>query len=52
MLILMNIIQGRNRSVPEIINLEMLARLAILVDYYDCHEVLGERIGSHSERVL
>lgn len=32
MLILMNITHGRNRSVPEITNLEMLARLAVLVD--------------------
>ncbi|KAF7536547.1 hypothetical protein G7054_g4441 [Neopestalotiopsis clavispora] len=40
MMILMNINHGRNRSVPEIINLEMLARLAVFIDYYDCHEVV------------
>jgi hypothetical protein len=40
MLILMNIIHGRALSVPRTISLEMLAKLAVLVDYYDCHEVV------------
>lgn len=35
MLILINITYGRNQSVPEIINLEMLARLPVLVEYHD-----------------
>jgi hypothetical protein len=39
-LILMNIIHGRVRSVPRSIELEMLAKIAVLVDYYDCHEVV------------
>ncbi|KAM0812639.1 hypothetical protein AB5N19_12630 [Seiridium cardinale] len=40
MLILMNIIHGRARKVPRSIDLEMLAKIATLVDYYDCHEVV------------
>ena len=40
MLILMNMIHGRVRSVPKTISLEILARIAILVDYYECHEVV------------
>lgn len=39
-LILMNIIHGRVRSVPRSIGLEMLAKIAVLVDYYNCHEVV------------
>lgn len=40
MLILMNIIHGRVRSVPRSISLDILAQIAVLVDYYDCHEVV------------
>jgi hypothetical protein len=40
MLILMRIIHGRIRHVPRSISLEMLAKIAVLVDYYDCHEVV------------
>lgn len=39
MLILMNIIHGHVRKVPRSISLEMLAKIAVLVDYYQCHEV-------------
>ncbi|KAH8658308.1 hypothetical protein BX600DRAFT_439476 [Xylariales sp. PMI_506] len=38
--ILMNIIHGRVRSVPRSVSLEMLAKIAVLVDYYKCHEVV------------
>ncbi|KAK6853753.1 hypothetical protein PG995_010565 [Apiospora arundinis] len=40
LLILMNIIHGRNRAVPRSISLEMLAKISVLVDYYRCHEVV------------
>ncbi|KAK1450737.1 hypothetical protein CCUS01_02193 [Colletotrichum cuscutae] len=40
LLILMQVIHGKTRSVPRRIDLEMLAKLAVLVDYYDCHEVI------------
>lgn len=40
MLIIMNIFHHRTRSVPRVISLEMLARIAILVDIYECHEAL------------
>ncbi|KAK1986716.1 hypothetical protein LZ30DRAFT_581472 [Colletotrichum cereale] len=40
LLILMHAIHGRTRSVPRRIDCEMLAKIAVLVDYYDCHEVV------------
>ena len=40
MLILMNIIHGRIRSVPQIVPLEMLARFTILVHVYECDEAV------------
>ncbi|GJC82996.1 hypothetical protein ColLi_05834 [Colletotrichum liriopes] len=40
LLILMQVIHGRMRSVPRRIDFEMLAKIAVLVDYYDCHEVI------------
>lgn len=39
LLIVLNIIHGRNRSVPRSISEEMLVKVAVIVDYYDCHEV-------------
>ncbi|KAL2256006.1 hypothetical protein VTK26DRAFT_2357 [Humicola hyalothermophila] len=39
-LILMQIIHGRNRQVPRLISLELLAKIAVLVDYYKCHEAV------------
>jgi hypothetical protein len=38
--LLMDIIHGRTRKVPQAISLEMLAKIAVLVDYYDCLEVV------------
>lgn len=39
-LILMNIFHGRNRSVPRALSLELLTKVSILVDYYDCPEAV------------
>lgn len=39
-LILMHIIHGRNRQVPRRVSLELLAKIAVLVDYYECHETV------------
>ncbi|KAK4233012.1 hypothetical protein C8A03DRAFT_39314 [Achaetomium macrosporum] len=39
-LILMHIIHGRNRQVPRLVSLELLAKIAALVDYYKCHEAV------------
>lgn len=39
-LILMNIFHLRNRDVPRTVSLEMLAKIAVLVDYYDCGEAI------------
>ncbi|KAI0101463.1 hypothetical protein F4776DRAFT_658217 [Hypoxylon sp. NC0597] len=41
MLILMQVIHGLNRKVPRSITLEMLAKIAVLVDYYKCHEAVA-----------
>ena len=40
LLILMNIVHGRTRQIPRSIDLEMLAKIAVLVDYYDCREAV------------
>jgi hypothetical protein len=40
LLILMNIFHLRNRDVPRTVSLEMLAKIALLVDYYDCGEAI------------
>ncbi|KAH8883524.1 hypothetical protein GQ53DRAFT_752983 [Thozetella sp. PMI_491] len=40
LLIVMNIIHGHVRRVPRSISLEMLAKIAVLVDYYKCYEVV------------
>ncbi|KAI1383756.1 uncharacterized protein F4822DRAFT_49870 [Hypoxylon trugodes] len=40
LLILMRIIHCRNREVPRTVSLEMLAKIAVLVDYYQCHEAV------------
>ncbi|KAI9665892.1 MAG: hypothetical protein M1821_003827 [Bathelium mastoideum] len=40
MLILMNIIHGRVRSVPKTLPLEMLARMTVLIDFYGCNEAV------------
>jgi hypothetical protein len=39
-LILMHIIHGRNRQVPRHVSLELLAKIAVLVDYYECYEAV------------
>lgn len=38
--IIMDIIHGRSRRVPRSLNLELLAKVAVLVDYYDCHDTV------------
>lgn len=39
-LILMNIFHLRNKDIPRKVNLEMLAKISILVDYYECLDAL------------
>jgi hypothetical protein len=36
--IILTIIHGYHRDIPRLVNLEMLAKLAIIVDYYKCHK--------------
>ncbi len=44
-LISMNIIHGHNRKVPRLVNLELLAKIATIIDYYKLHEA-AEVFGS------
>jgi hypothetical protein len=37
-LILLNIFHLRNRQVPRAVSLDMIAKIAVLVDYYECEE--------------
>jgi hypothetical protein len=37
----LNVIHGRWLGIPRVISLEMLAKIAVLVDYYDCIESVG-----------
>ena len=39
-LILMMIIHGRTRAVPRKLSLKRLSEMAVLVDYYECYEVV------------
>ncbi|KAH7169389.1 hypothetical protein DER46DRAFT_600196 [Fusarium sp. MPI-SDFR-AT-0072] len=39
-LLLMNILHHKTREVPRTIELEKLAKVAVLVDYYGCHEAV------------
>ncbi|KAH7117538.1 hypothetical protein B0J11DRAFT_582945 [Dendryphion nanum] len=39
-LIVMNIIHGRSRQVPPLISVIMLTKIAVLVDYIQCHEAI------------
>ncbi|KAH6874448.1 hypothetical protein B0T10DRAFT_541174 [Thelonectria olida] len=38
--ILLNIIHGHHRAVPRSLSLDMLAKIALIVDYYQCHEIV------------
>ncbi|KAJ0162450.1 hypothetical protein CTA2_4530 [Colletotrichum tanaceti] len=40
LLTLMQAMHGRHRAIPRQVTLEMLAKMAVLVDYYDCLEVI------------
>ncbi|KAI2780609.1 hypothetical protein F4815DRAFT_469637 [Daldinia loculata] len=40
MLLLMRIIHGHNYKVPKSMTLEEVAKVAVLVDYYQCHEAV------------
>jgi hypothetical protein len=40
LLILLNALHHQNRQVPRSISLEMLAKIAVLTDYYDCAEAI------------
>jgi hypothetical protein len=40
LLLLLNVLHHRNRKVPRSLSLEMLAKIAVLIDYYDCAEAV------------
>ncbi|KAK2774577.1 hypothetical protein CKAH01_13152 [Colletotrichum kahawae] len=55
LLILLAILHGRTYQVPQNLDLEMLARIATLVDYYDCREAVqtyGDIWTGHLEESL
>ncbi|KAM0490177.1 hypothetical protein ACHAP8_011804 [Fusarium lateritium] len=39
--IVLTIIHGYNREVPRSLDFEMLAKVAMIVDYYECHEMFA-----------
>lgn len=51
LVILMNIIHGHHGSVPRSISLETLAKVAVLVDYYQCHEIVEVLSGQWVENL-
>ena len=46
----MNVIHGRNRDVPRVVDLESLAKIAVVTDYLMCHESM-EVFSDLDERV-
>ncbi|KAM0416004.1 hypothetical protein ACHAPT_013031 [Fusarium lateritium] len=40
LVIVLDIMHGHNRSVPRLLTLEMTAKVALIVDYYDCLEIV------------
>ncbi|EEU34832.1 uncharacterized protein NECHADRAFT_55114 [Fusarium vanettenii 77-13-4] len=40
LVIVLDIMHGHNRSVPRQLTLEMIAKVAMIVDYYDCLEIV------------
>jgi hypothetical protein len=38
--LLMDIVHGNSQNVPRSINLELLAKIAVMVDYYKCYDVV------------
>ncbi|KAH0423698.1 hypothetical protein CcaCcLH18_11994 [Colletotrichum camelliae] len=40
LLILMQIFHARTQNIPRSVDLEQLAKIAVLVDYYDCHDTV------------
>jgi len=38
--IVLHVLHGQHRKVPETVTLEMLAKIAIIVDYYQVHEAV------------
>ena len=37
-IIVMNVIHGLNRQIPLVVNLELLAKIAVVTDYLQCYE--------------
>lgn len=38
--VVMHVIHGQTRKVPRKVSLDMLAKIAVIVDYYKCHEAV------------
>ncbi|KAH7309642.1 hypothetical protein B0I35DRAFT_358936 [Stachybotrys elegans] len=44
-LVVLDIIHGHHRSIPKTVDLEMLGHIAMIVDYYKCHEIMELFVG-------
>jgi hypothetical protein len=51
LLILLDVLHHRNRRVPRTVSLEMLTKLVVLVDYYECPEALESFTGRWTEHL-
>lgn len=51
MLIFLDVLHHRNRRVPQTVSLEMLAKLVVLIDYYECPEALESFTGRWTEHL-
>ncbi|KAI0855802.1 hypothetical protein F4860DRAFT_495143 [Xylaria cubensis] len=50
LLIVLRIIHGQNRQVPKSLDLDMLAKVAVVVDYYKCYEAVEAFVDIWSRR--
>ncbi|KAF2660953.1 hypothetical protein K491DRAFT_648246 [Lophiostoma macrostomum CBS 122681] len=51
MLLVMNMIHGRFRQLPSSVDLSTLTRIAVLTDYFHCHEVVEPFVDQWIERI-
>jgi hypothetical protein len=51
LLVLLDVLHHRNRRVPHTVSLEMLTKLVVLVDYYECPEALESFTGRWTEHL-
>lgn len=42
---MLDIMHGKHLAIPQTVDLELLANIACVVDYYDCHEAVEPFVG-------